>query len=106
MNEDVKDTWYNDLRCWLSYQVAKLYQNSWPVLHIPFGGFWMDLLWHLSNCLSPFPTEEGCLNPVMVEVIRERMGISQEEFNQKIEEIHSDNERKSLGLPPRYSNKA
>lgn len=103
MDNEVKETWFNELRCRLSYWVAKAYQNSWRVLDIPFGELWMNFLWHLSDWLSPFPTAEGYLNPIMVEVIRERMGISQEEFNAKIEEVSSEEERKQLGLPPKHS---
>ena len=100
MEDEVKSTWYNEARCWGAYQVAKLYQNSHPVLAIPLmGNLVMDFLWHLSDWISPFPTAEGCLNPVMLEVLRERMGISQEEFNKKIEEIKKDREREELGLP-------
>ena len=107
MDNKVKEIWFNRLRVRLSYWVAKAYQNSWLVLVLPSGVFWVDFLWHLSNWLSPFPTEEGCLNPVMVEMIRERMGISHEEFNAKIKEIRTEEERKSLGLPPKikYSTK-
>ena len=98
--DEVKDTWYNNKRYWMAHQVARLYQNSHPILVVPFiGDLVMDFLWHLSDWVSPFPTIEGCLNPVMVEVIRERMGIPQEELNEKIEEIREDDEREELGLP-------
>lgn len=100
--EEVKVTWYNELRYRLSRQIAKLYQISSPVLWVPIiGNIVMDFLWHFSDWVSPFETPEGCLNPVMLEVIRERMGISQEEFNSKLQEIREEDERKELGLPPK-----
>lgn len=100
MENDVKENWYNGLRCQIAYWIAKLYQTCNPILAVPvIGELWMDLLFHLSDFISPFQTAEGCINPIMVEVIRERMGISSEDFNQKIKEAREDEERKSLGLP-------
>ena len=106
MNDEVKDTWYNGLRCRLSYWAAKAYQNSSLVLDIPLGWLWMDFLYNLSDWLSPFPTAQDCLNPIMVEVIRERMGISHEEFEAKIEEVRGQEERKQLGLPEKGKQRA
>lgn len=101
MNNDIKDTWLSKVRCELAYRVAKLYQKSWPLLSVPIiGEPIMTLLWKLSDFISPFPAMEGCINPVMIEAIRERMGISSEEFNQKIMEIKKNSEREELGLPP------
>lgn len=100
MEDEVKDIWYNDLRCWVAYQIAKLYQNCDPILRVPIlGDFIMDCLWHLSGWVSPFETQEGCLNPVMLEVMRERMEIPQEEFNEKLNEIKREREREELELP-------
>jgi len=100
-NSDIKDTWFNELKCYLAYHMAKLYQKSWPILSVPvIGEPIMTLLWKISDFISPFPTMEGCLNPIMLEVIRERMGIPDEEFNQKLEEIRKNSEREELGLPP------
>ena len=101
MNSDIKDNWFNELRCELACHVAKLYQKSSPVLSVPvIGEPIMNLLWNLSDFISPFPTIEGCINPIMMEVIRERMGVPSEEFYQNLEEIRKNSEREELGLPP------
>lgn len=106
MENEVKENWYNSFRALIAYRIAKFYQVCNPVLAVPvIGELWMDLLYNLSDFISPFQTADGCINPVMVEVIGERMGISKEEFNQKLEEVKEDNERESLGLPPKHSAK-
>lgn len=106
MENEVKENWYNELRALIAYRLARLYQFSNPVLALPiFGELWMNLLYKLSDFISPFQTAEGCINPIMVEVIRERMGIGKEEFNRKIKEAREDEERESLGIPTKYSSK-
>jgi len=103
VGNEIKENWYNNLRALIAYWIARLYQASSPALALPvLGELWMDLLYYLSNFVSPFPTAEGCINPVMVEVIRERLGISKEEFTRKIEEGREDEERESLGLPAKH----
>ena len=106
MGNEIKENWCNNLRALIAYWIAKFYQISNPVLSIPIlGELWMDLLYHLCDFISPFETAEDCINPIMVVVIRERMGISEEEFNLKIEEIRNNDERESLGLPAKHSTK-
>ena len=99
MEKDIKENWYNGLRCFISYWIAKFYQICNPILVIPIiGELWMDFLFHLSDFISPFQTAEGCINPIMVEVIIERMGISKDEFSKPIFSPYY--EKDFSGLPP------
>ena len=106
MNNEIKENWFNGIRCQLSYLVASIYQKSWILLYIPIlGDLIMDFLWYFSKWLSPFPTYEGCIDSIMMHIIIKRSGIPEEEFYSKLNEIRENGERESLGLPKKKRSK-
>ena len=91
----------SNLRILLSFIAAEVYQRSWRVMYLPvISTLWMDLWWWLCRTLYPEEVAEGCMAPTMVEVIRRRMGVSEEEFWGEIEKVKQDSEREEVGLPP------
>jgi len=97
MSEELKDTWFNEIRLRLALWVARLYQvtgaNGFPE-------FILDLLYWVQRKLDPTSSEDPeLMNWVLLESIRERIGVSEEKWNSDLDKIHRESEREAAGLP-------
>ena len=91
-----------NLQWYISYYIAVLYQKCWWTANIPIvEESWMDLLWWLCKVTYPEPVADEHIPASMIEVIRGRMGVPEEEFYGKLKKIHEDAEREKVGLPPK-----
>lgn len=85
------------MRIRIAYRIAELYQNCWFLA----GRFdlVLDFLWGLEKIISPMKAPEGYIDGIMADVIRRRAGISEEDWNSRLEKLRRNEEREELGLP-------
>lgn len=88
------------LRFWLAYRLCELYQycGSLPSL-LGLTDYLMDLLNWIERLVSPSGAEPDEIDGVMADIIRKRMGVSEEKWSSDLNKARRKEELESLGLP-------